>query len=219
MHFAVGLHNKVQTYEWEHRFKSWEYCFNEFAQPDPNVDLPLHLAFYLASFGMYRGSSGLLQKSYKIHEEAVRIICNEKWDSLRCSANNEFEENKIGDIINLKECLSKYYKSIGYNRNGETQISPTDTLISKILLGTLGCVPAYDNYFVKGLISRNIWAGRFNRDSLIKLNEFIISNNEDIETAKRHALEFTGVFYPKMKIIDMYFWQSGFELSTQTKSP
>src|SRR3989338_201229 len=39
--------------------------------------------------------------------------------------------------------LKKYY--------GGNGISPTNTLISKVMLGTLGCVPAYDTSFIQGL--------------------------------------------------------------------
>ena len=43
------------------RSRSWEHCYRVFrdARTDPSPDydyLSLHLAFYLASWGMYRGS-------------------------------------------------------------------------------------------------------------------------------------------------------------------
>jgi hypothetical protein len=50
-----------------------------------NVDydyLSLQLSFYLASWGMYRGSSFLLQKDYKVHIPAVKELLNEKYDNL-----------------------------------------------------------------------------------------------------------------------------------------
>jgi len=51
-----------------HRYRSWEHCYSCFqrlqsSKSEENVDTAtLHLAFYLASWGMYRGSSQLLQK-------------------------------------------------------------------------------------------------------------------------------------------------------------
>ena len=40
---------------------------------DVNLDyLSLQLAFYLASWGMYRGSSFLIQKDYRVHIPVVR---------------------------------------------------------------------------------------------------------------------------------------------------
>ncbi len=44
--------------------------------------LALHLGFYLASWGMYRGSSFLLQKDYKVHVPIVKIIINNENDFL-----------------------------------------------------------------------------------------------------------------------------------------
>ena len=41
---------------------------------DDYDNLVLHLGFYLSNWGMYRGSSFLLQKSYKEHVEAVKYI-------------------------------------------------------------------------------------------------------------------------------------------------
>ncbi|MDO4626572.1 MAG: hypothetical protein Q4A81_04605 [Pasteurellaceae bacterium] len=54
-----------------HRYKSWEHCYQCFHQAikegcdDKTIDdLSLQLSFYLASWGMYRGSSFLLQRDY-----------------------------------------------------------------------------------------------------------------------------------------------------------
>ena len=60
------LSNMVQ--DSNHRFKSWEYCYTAFGNLDSVDYLSLHLAFYLASWGMYRGSCGILWKDYTIHE-------------------------------------------------------------------------------------------------------------------------------------------------------
>ncbi|MFH1661746.1 MAG: hypothetical protein ABIA02_01460, partial [Candidatus Falkowbacteria bacterium] len=52
-----------------HRYKSWEHCYNYFSLEDKEINKDiacLHLAFYLASWGMYRGSTFLLQKDYLI---------------------------------------------------------------------------------------------------------------------------------------------------------
>jgi hypothetical protein len=45
-----------------HRYKSWDNCFQAFSVSKQLEIQVLELAFYLASWGMYRGSSGLLQK-------------------------------------------------------------------------------------------------------------------------------------------------------------
>ena len=62
----------------DHRYKSWEHCYNFFKKiskkklDEEELDLAqLHLAFYLASWGMYRGSSFILQKDYTIFKKIV----------------------------------------------------------------------------------------------------------------------------------------------------
>ena len=59
-----------------HRYLSWEYCHEAFRlnrrpQIDATIDyLCLHLAWYLASWGMLRNSF-LMQKDYKIHADVL----------------------------------------------------------------------------------------------------------------------------------------------------
>ncbi len=140
-----------------HRYKSWDHCHKAFAVSEKNDRHALELAFYLASWGMYRGSSGLLQKNHLIHEGAVDILFEAEAFKLKCSSTLEVTRDDIGAILSLKKKLSDYYEPIAFvNGKEETKnVSPTDTLISKILLGTLGCIPAYDQYFIVGLkISR-----------------------------------------------------------------
>lgn len=69
------------------RYRSWEHCYSHFikARGSQEIDydyLSLQLAFYLASWGMYRGSSFLLQKDYKVHIPVVKELLNEKCDVL-----------------------------------------------------------------------------------------------------------------------------------------
>src|SRR5690606_34013034 len=109
----------------------------------------LELAFYLASWGMYRGSSGLLQKNHLIHKGAVDIVFLTKNQKLKCNEITEVKRNNIQEILSVKDELASHYSNIYFTKgdNKQKSISPTDTLLSKIMLGTLGCVPAYDRYF------------------------------------------------------------------------
>ncbi|MBQ9791589.1 MAG: hypothetical protein IJW28_03280, partial [Clostridia bacterium] len=79
--FLEEIHNNKT-----HRYMSWEICHNNFLKykekllTESDIDyLALHLGFYLASWGMYRGSSFLLQSyDYTIHKEAVIIAMQYK---------------------------------------------------------------------------------------------------------------------------------------------
>ncbi len=191
-----------------HRYKSWDHCFEAFKSELDTNQLALHLGFYLASWGMYRGSSGLLQKSYVIHEGAVRILLQDEYKQLYCNEKNEIGHDLVDSIFGLHRELSVYYSALG---SVGKPISPTDTLISKILLGTTACVPAYDRYFIMGLSAAGMVHRRFSVDSLHELLILIEHNKPLIFESQRRIKTTIGSYYPFMKIMDMFFWQTGFE--------
>ena len=86
---GLKFYNKLREDE-NGRYRSWEYCYKIFhdAHTSNNVDddfidyLCLHLSFYLASWGMYRGSSFLLQRDYKVHKPVIKILLEDKYNSL-----------------------------------------------------------------------------------------------------------------------------------------
>lgn len=130
----------------EHRYHSYDFCFDAFEKiislPSPSDDdvdsMALHLGMYLASWGMYRGSTALLQKcSYKVHIGAIRILLNPMYRQLHKISPSQYCDDNITLLLNVFVELKNHYKHKG--------VSPTDTLITKILLGTLGCTMALDN--------------------------------------------------------------------------
>ncbi|WP_317164280.1 hypothetical protein [Aquirufa beregesia] len=179
----------------------------------------LELAFYLASWGMYRGSSGLLQKNHLIHKGAVDILFSNKGQKLKCNSIKEVNKSNIKDILILKDILSNHYKNIKFTKGADKPkpISPTDTLLSKILLGTLSCVPAYDKYFINGLKEKKIKNTAFNYNSLNELFDFINNHTTEIDNAQKLILKKTEQHYPVMKILDMYFWQIGYDKEVKNK--
>lgn len=189
------------------RYNSWNHCFNAFGNPHLDNDtLALHLGFYLASWGMYRGSSGVLQFDYKIHLKAISIL--KQYNNLRCNKDVEVDKSDIKEINELKEKLSKHYRSFKYlnSKNKIRSINPTDTLLSKIILGTLGCLPAFDRLFIKG-VKKTINTKRFTtlkEKSLYNLFDFISTNHGELSNIKKQRPNYTI-----MKIVDMYFWQIG----------
>ena len=195
-----------------HRYRSWDYCFTAFSEKKDSENYALQLAFYLASWGMYRGSSGLLQKNHLVHHKVIEIIFDEKYKKLRYTPSNEINKNSISIIMQLKNELVKHYERISFSKAGEKKfISPTDTLISKIMLGTLACVPAYDRYFIEGLRIENAETLKFDEMSLREIFDFIENNKREISEFQKFVKQKTNTYYPVMKIIDMYFWQIGFD--------
>jgi len=190
------------------RYNSWNHCYVAFGNTKLSKDiLALHLGFYLASWGMYRGSSGLLQKDYKIHIETVEIIG--KYPELRCSKNNEVDVSCITEIVEIIKHLKEYYESFQYitSKNKSRNITSTDTLISKILLGTLGCLPAFDRLFIKGVKKSDQEFKNLKEKSINSLFDYVGIHNEELKEIQTLYPQ-----YPIMKLIDMYFWQVGFDL-------
>ena len=197
------------------RNHSWEYCYKAFSDArnnnDANYDyLSLQLAFYLASWGMYRGSSFLLKNDYKVHVPVVEEILDCKYNCLHGIDCKDFEENFAWNLIEeLVEAIKQHYRGVRQRVIGEDVKSDiSDILITKILLGTVGCVPAYDTYFCKGLKDQGIASTVFGKDSLLELVS-IYKEYKDAFESIRNRYTFYGCKYPHMKILDMSFWTIG----------
>lgn len=115
--------------------------------------------------------------------------------------------------------MAKHYSSIYFTKGADKPkpISPTDTLLSKIMLGALGCVPAYDRYFINGLKEMKMEHTGFNEASLIELVTFIEKNKKEINQAQNLIKNKTKKHYPMMKLLDMYFWQIGYDKELKEK--
>ena len=213
------------------RLLSWEHCYTAFynarfkkEKTDADYDLlSLHLAFYLASWGMYRGSSFLLQRDYKVHEPVVREILNQNHDILfgvDCSVLATKRDVQEG-IVFLNNYIVNYYSSADIQPNPIGQAARvSDTLITKILMGTLGCVPAYDRFFGSAVRSLKITgangkvvAGVYNMRSLCRLANFYEANRTLFEQSRSKFVihEQPCLKYPQMKFLDMGLWQIGME--------
>ena len=205
------------------RLRSWEHCYKSFhdARGCKTADqdyLSLMLAFYLASWGMYRGSSFLLQKDYKIHRPVVEEILKPQYDSLfgiECIKLRETEQQK--QLQSLCSNMSEYYDGIRKTvKSNDVKNKLSDTLITKVLMGTLGCVPAYDRFFAEGVKSQGVTIGNYSIKSLLNLVDFYESNTEHLEKCRKNLFAY-DLQYPQMKLIDMGFWQIGFDKAATPK--
>lgn len=87
---------------------------------------------------------------------------------------------------------------------------------TKILLGVFGCVPAYDRYFKKAVKIYNVCSSDFNEKSLSQLYSFYNENKGSFDKLQKQ-FESEGAFYTPMKLVDMCFWQIGFDLENDEK--
>jgi len=203
--------NGIRPYE---RYSSFDYCFNYFQSfknkkdiaNNKNLELScLHLGFYLASWGMLRGSSFLLEKSFAYYKDIIKFIS--KYDKKIWNIDFEYSDADINLLIKFKEDFIKEFNTNKHNYS--------ETLITKIMLGVFGSVPAYDFYFKKFLRSEKITQS-FSKKSLYGLNEFY-KNNEGLINLKSKSIK-TFVFlsekvskinYTNAKIIDMIGFSYG----------
>ena len=188
----------------EERYASFDYCFNYFQQFKDTKTLPdmadeahmelscLHLSFYLASWGMFRGSSFLLEKSAKFFEPLVWAISSMDESIWNVDADKYTDDN----IALLIRCANSIADKLGKANN------PTDTLITKIMLGVFGNVPAFDNNFRNGFHCHS-----FGEKNLKMIKKFYNKHNTQIDAKVIHTFDFNGTEtkrqYTKAKIIDM----------------
>ncbi len=202
------------------RFTSFDYCYNYFLRTKSLTDdvekSCLVLGFYLASWGMFRGSSFLLQKSVKCFEPTIQYISTLDKSVWKIDVDNYDSDN----IKIMQNIYTEVKKRLVHNDNADL------TLITKILLGIFGFVPAFDNYFCETF--RNLANGqcgfrKLNMNSLIMIKKFYEANKESVDNLSKQTftLDFTTgqkttINYPKAKIIDMYGFMTGF---TKSRTP
>ncbi|OYW72448.1 MAG: hypothetical protein B7Z37_24860 [Verrucomicrobia bacterium 12-59-8] len=204
-----------------HRYRSWEHCFHHFRQrstfttPEHLDTASLHLAFYLASWGMYRGSSALLWKDYRIHQPAVAELLDSAYSSLwDLDLRDATDDSRIASLITLLSdgLRATYRQQITEVDGTPRDFQSSDTLITKILLGTLGCAPACDRYFILGFRHAGLTYSRFSKSFLIKVLRFYRTHATEFQETRDTIMQKGGISYPPMKLIDMYFWQLGCNL-------
>ena len=191
------------------RYTSFDYCFNyfqshrergqhsEFGTKQNMQHSCLQLGFYLASWGMLRPSSVLLSRSVKHYAPVINVIASSRNDIWEIDADSYTEEScevLLETARQIKAALPE---------------GASDILVSKIMLGVFGCIPAFDKYFKKGF-----GASTFGRKALLRVAEFYRGNAEVIERFRVSTLDFdtgtaTNRKYTRAKIIDMIFFVEG----------
>lgn len=85
---------------------SWRYCYNAFSDPSATREsLALHLGFYLASWGMMRGSSFLREFDYTVHLPIVDILRSPDARQLRVKGLDRPAD--ISTIFFVRDAIAK----------------------------------------------------------------------------------------------------------------
>ena len=161
---------------------------------------------------MYRGSCFILQKDYKVLTPIVEKILKPEYDCLFGVACADVRNSDVWkQLKKLSDCISAHFQPIRdevAGRKVASSVSPV--LITKILMGTLGCVPAYDRFFEEGARHLGLKEKSYKKNSLLELAKFYEAHNDRLEEARR-GMQTDDLIYPQMKLLDMGFWQVGFE--------
>ena len=158
----------------KNRFSSQDECYNYFQESvfgkeDPNFkEAGFRLGFYLASYGMFRGSTGLLDYGIENFEEWAKGLKeiysktrNEEWGEPFISRYNEIKKLILGKCsTDQGECsfgkiCEKCSDDPKSQKKSKNDVSPTQTLITKIMLGVFGDFPAIDTNFNTVLQKKN----------------------------------------------------------------
>src|SRR5712692_9592607 len=101
---------------------------------------------------MYRGSSFLLQHTYTVHRGVIDLIAERRFTELWDAdvGASEADGKFVPVISQLIEGVRKAYEPFA---PVTASAQPIDTLITKVVLGTFGCLPACDRYFIDGFKS------------------------------------------------------------------
>ncbi|MFC4395601.1 hypothetical protein [Arthrobacter sedimenti] len=201
------------------RERSWDFCYNYFQDsPLPTKDMELsclQLGYYLASWGMMRGSSYLFQSTNARHyREAIETI--ERYNPRMQDIDaHRYAEPDVRNLLldayaDLREALVP------------ARVSHL-TLVTKVMMAVWGVLPSFDQYFIRGFRSlgeskkeQTAFSGISHR-SIALLGHFYSKNAMEIDTVSARLTtldfttsDFTGRCFSRAKVIDMFGFQKGF---------
>lgn len=135
---------------------------------------------------------------YKVHKKNVKEILKPKYDCLfGIKCKDLRDDNNFELLMTLYQFIEKHYGIVRDSvKEKDIKSNPSSVLVTKVLMGTLGCVPAYDRYFIEGVKNKKIAAGRFGRNSIMSLIDFYEQNEQKLERARKE-LKACGLYIRK----------------------
>jgi hypothetical protein len=208
-----------------HRYESFDLCYHHFRAQfrdsdkkiiDPEKSCAI-LSAYLASWGMMRGSSFLLDHNYKKLLPVIEYFA--KLDEEHWEIDVESYPQNYDRILGIYDEIKGRLISEG---------SRDLTLVTKIMLGVLGIVPAFDGNFTTFMREQhlgNCKFRRFNRESLEAIHQFYMKNKALIDSFaddnRVRVVDFDGnqteLKYSTAKVIDMIGFIGGGEILEKRK--
>jgi hypothetical protein len=159
---------------------------------------------------MYRGSGFLLQHAYTIHLDVIKTLTSSRlarlWETEFGAGQSDNELAPL--VLTAASAIRHAYQPFS---SSAVAGDATDTLVTKVLLGTIGCLPACDRFFIDGFKAAGLSYSRLNMHFVNRLLEFTHANLPALRAEQSRIKSRSGVRYPVMKLVDMYFWQLGYE--------
>jgi hypothetical protein len=204
------------------RERSWDFCFNYFQdRPEQTRDLELsclQLGYYLASSGMLRGGAYLARKANASeYRRAVEVIQD------RTPALAGLDMHSYADT-DVRALLLDTYHDLAAALLPEG--GDPHTLVTKVMLGVWGVIPAFDRFFVEhfrslGDTPKERSAFRVPQErSLLLLSSFYTGHADEIDSlaGRFTTVDFDGQptsrRYTRAKVVDMYAVQAGYAPAT-----
>lgn len=200
------------------RNASFDFCYNYFSSHKGNLvgenlqTSCMQLWSYLASWGMLRGSSQLLQCSPASLKTIIKYI-NDNPDYEIDLTDSEYIKKVLNLYNDIDHIIEKEF--IKRTKNDESQDVQKErkTLVTKIMLGVYACCPAFDVNFCKTFRTSTI--GPLTKKNVqIVVNFYKEHQTFFTDYKKRQTLCFDEYNnysrpYSIAKLIDMYGFMAG----------
>lgn len=195
---------------------TWKQCHSAFSTLLRNnyqaEALAQQLMSYLESPQVRMGCNMVLVANLNLHIKAVAIIA--EYPQLYCTYSKQCDipDHERAEIFELFKRLKRNYAKVkdpAAGRKHATRIIVTDTFITKIMLGALGCIPAFDS--VVHYTLTNCYKGKIQntltRDCFTEIIEKFFYDNEEFKIfMEENCNEYTG--YTPMKALDLFLINS-----------
>ena len=222
--YALAYYSRIENDEYP-RLKAWEFLWeyvwafkgdlSALTSKKRIEKTALHLGFYLANWGMYRGSSGLLTNSnLDLIKDLARILFDGDASKLFELTLMDFYPSV--EELQLKRNQALLDSVVASIKDFEgARISWTDTLITKILLGVWGEYPALDRFFNVGRVA--LYPNRINIRKVSGKGLTTLANIIDKEELDFPVLKTlkSQLPYPTGRLFDMAIFEYGFVIEQE----
>lgn len=191
------------------------------------MSLYISLPFWGAG-ACFAAARSCCKKDYRFLIPVIKILNQPKYDGLCDVDLTDADLDKswyVATVMELIDELKKYFMSQTYykiqknkNSNAANNVGYSikdvhDTVIGKILLATLGCIPAYDQYVVVGMKAEGL-CGALGKRSLSGLVDYSHTHAGILQKIKasvnvdlQRESGCSTLIYPVAKILDMIFFR------------